>query len=755
MIASTLRNHARLALGSLSLLCACHTGNVTPSADAGAAAALNANEQLVLDLGAMPANCTRVSGWPILDFRGATRERVHVDGLPVAARDILELQGAESVRVRGTELRTAWHMLPDDLLPPVPAPRTLDLRLGKGVSRGVNVALNGRSLGRVVFGKAPPTTVSLPIAAGTLVAGRNELVLRATSKIKTEEISFSVDDVRVRNGQLATSITEDGSGQHAVGGKALHGLSLRPGEAIRCYVVAFEESRLHLSLGMQGRGNGRLEVWSTSDRAAPELLKSIEARPEADGPQQMQVSLTGNGTAGGAPRALELRAVSNDTGVRLLLGNTRLTVAGPMPEAPPPEKRAQNAVVVVWGSLSKASLPIYGGHGPATPTLDDLSRGSIVMDHMRASSTYSQGAMGSMLTGRSPVHHQATDSRSVLNEKLTTLGEAARESGIRTAYFTANPTTTRLLGFGRGWDLVEEVLPGSSIPASRVFERAATFVRTHADERWLVVIHARGGHPPWDADALELAALPPREYSGGIDPRSAGEWLEQVRRGRRPNRFTDADRARVSGLSDLSLSHHDAALGRLAEAVKATGKASQTSWMVVGDIAPNEALPLPFGEGEFPDEPQLDVPCVLSSVRSTHTEATHSPTAASSEDVASTVLAELGLPIPPSFGGVDLLGLKASELGSLLRVRVAMADGTSSLRLGDRVLQASKGTPGRLCDLGLEGSCITDVRATYPVSAATLEFAFAPWLSRTPAPRAHPVTIEASEAAARTAWGLP
>ncbi len=725
--------------------------------DAGAAASLPAEPtRVVLDIASLPTNCVRVATWPILDFRGSTRELARVDGAPVEPRDVVELQPTDSLRVRGQELRTSWHFLPDDLLPPAPDPKTLDIRLVKGVAKSVSVIVNGRALGRVLFGKGAASVSSLSLPTGALVPGRNEVVLRASGKLRRGEIAFGVDELRVREGASPLRTTEGGAASHAVAGQAVHGLSLRAGSRVRCYAAFPESATLRSTVGMQGVGEASLEIWSTSDRASPELLRRFDVAREGTASREIQLPLT-KSAVGNAPQAWELRAVSSAPQVRVVLGNTRVTAPDAMAKVAekPSNQHAKSAVLIVWGSLSKAGLGLYGNPKQATPALDALSARGTVFEHMRASSTYSQGAMGSMLTGRSPLIHRATDSRSVMSDELTTLGEAAREAGIRTGYFSANPTTTRLLGFGRGWDVVEEVLPGGAIPATRVFERAINFVQQHSGERWLVVIHARGGHPPWDADALELAALPPREYSGAIDPRSAGEWLEQVRRGRRPNRYTDADRARVGGLTELSLVHHDAYVARLSEAVQATGASAQTAWLIAGDVPPNETLPLPFGEGEFPDEPQLEVPLVLKSVRTPQLLGQRSTVPASSEDVASTVLGELGLRPPTSFGGIDLGLPSSTQQLTAPRVRVAMADGASALRLGDRVLQARGATPGRLCDLSLEPSCITDVRATYPVSAATLEFAFAPWLSRALTSPTHPVTIDATEAAARTVWGLP
>ena len=746
---------AFVAVATMCLLSCKPQAQIIVQKDASIApsAATHESERVVLDIAALPTACSRVATWPVLDFRRETRDISRVDGAPVAENDVVEVDPSDYVRVRGRELRAAWHFLPEDLLPPKPAPRVLDLRLIKFVARSVSVILNGRAVGRIVFGKQPPKTFSLTLPEGILVPGRNELVLRAGSKLKAGEVAFGADDVRLREGNAAVPGAEGAASSHAVAGFAVHGISLKPGSAVRCYATLPKRSTVRFSLGQQGPGDAAIELWAAEDRAPAELIARAAASKEGVPATEVSFALPDR-TEGPVPRSLELRAVSTAQQGRLVIGSARVMAED---TAPPikQEPAAKSVVVVVWGSLSKASLAMYGGRGPSTPVLDSLAARGVNVEHMRASSTYSQGAMGAVLTGQSPFRHRAKDGRSLLSESLPTLPEAVRQAGVRTAYFTGNPTTTRLLGFGRGWDVIEEALPGGPIPATRLYERAANFIRSHANERWLIVIHARGGHPPWDADAAELSAMPPKDYSGAIDPRSAGEWLEQIRRGHRPNRYTDADRTRVSALYDLSLTHHDAALGTLVDAVRETGNEARTAWLIVGDVPPNEGLPLPFGEGEFPDEPQLEVPMIVASVRRADLRGARTNWQAESEDVASLVVGELGLAAPRSFDGIDLLAATSSESRLSTRVRVATSDATSTIRVADRVLQAKGTTPGRLCDLGLEPTCVTDVRVTYPVSAATLEFLAAPWLTLAKDAATHPVTIEASEAAARAAWGLP
>ena len=127
--------------------------------------------------------------------------------------------------------------------------------------------------------------------------------------------------------------------------------------------------------------------------------------------------------------------------------------------------------------------------------------------------------------------------------------------------FTANPTTGAAFGFDRGWDTFVAHDPLENVPATVVFDEAAQWIDAHKAGRFLLVVHARGGHPPWDASPADLKSMPPDGYLGVIEPRRAAEALAKVRK--HPGRFKDDDRTRAWALFDHAIDEHDQALGRL------------------------------------------------------------------------------------------------------------------------------------------------------------------------------------------------
>ena len=122
-------------------------------------------------------------------------------------------------------------------------------------------------------------------------------------------------------------------------------------------------------------------------------------------------------------------------------------------------------------------------------------------------------------------------------------------------------------GFARGWETFVAHSPIEEGPATTVFEDVERWLDGHKDNRFLVVVHARGGHPPWDTTPDEKD-LPPVGYTGSLDAKHAGEMLAKVRKQPSSKLFTDADRERAFALHAKRCSAHDAALGRLVAHVR-------------------------------------------------------------------------------------------------------------------------------------------------------------------------------------------
>lgn len=334
-----------------------------------------------------------------------------------------------------------------------------------------------------------------------------------------------------------------------------------------------------------------------------------------------------------------------------------------------------------------------GGPHPALELTAVASSGTTFLAN-RASSSLANAVIASMLTGLPPRVLALDNPDARLPDGPTTVEEACRQGGVATAMFTANPTTGASFGFSRGWDDFEAIDPVASTPATQVFDDAATWIDAHKAAPFFVVVHARGGHPPWDATADDLKTMVPDGYLGIVEPRRAAEALAKVRK--HPARFKEDDRARAWALYDRAIDAHDAAFGRLMAALRTAGRQDDTAIFVTSDVAANEGPPVPFAEPDTLDEPLLETPLVVrwphaDSLAGRRVEAPTSPV-----DLGRTILGALGLPPPSAFQGVDLARRRGGRRASRAP---AARDPRRALLLALGVVRAHRSEAARDADV--------------------------------------------------------
>ena len=408
---------------------------------------------------------------------------------------------------------------------------------------------------------------------------------------------------------------------------------------------------------------------------------------------------------------------------------------------------------MVLGSIAAKSLSPYGGP-TVTTELAQLATGGTVFDAHRATTSFANGAVASMLTGLQPRAHGVSEPEASLGSSGVTIAEAARQAGVATAMFTANPTTSAPYGFGRGWETFTARSPLEEAPATAVFDDVEKWLEAHKADRFLVVVHARGGHPPWDVTSGEMKDLPPLGYTGSLDPRRAGEMLAKVRRNGASRLFSDADRERAFALHNKSVLAHDVALGKLVAHVKTIGREADTTWIVTGDVGIDAAAHAPFLEDDALDENALAVPLVIRGPGKPARAHVSSPTA--SVDLARTALEALGLEPPPQLLGDSLWSIARRGAQGPERPRVATTTTRFSARWSGFVLSGTRDREGKLCNLSLEPGCVSDVRTTHPLAAEILHALVFDELGAGPAGPAKVthVTPDAATGAALRAWGV-
>jgi hypothetical protein len=640
-----------------------------------------------------------------------------MSGAKLTAPDIetREHEGASwaSVRTRSLELSfVSSTELKSD------AGIVVEARVRGGNAKSISVYLNGKPVGSLALTKGE-TTVAIARAQSVVNKGANDLLLRFNGGPRTVRDQLAeIDWIRVGpndgDAPYAAPTRNDVVTSVSIGGASRRAVSLRAPGFARCSAFVASGSLLEGFLGVTG-GEADAEVRVLVDRAEPRVVGSFHLGGPTDPAGWRPVALPLGDV--GSIASVELVAKNSSKGARVAFADPR--VVAPREDAPAhtdETPKVRGVIVVALGSVSRRLLGLYGGANPM-PELTSLANGGAVFEAHRATSSFANGALGSMLTGLSPREHGASEADGALLPSVFTVAEAARQAGIVTAMFTANPTTTAPYGVARGWETFNPHLPGGEEAATAIFDDVGRWLDAHKDDRFFVVVHARGGHPPWDITSEELKDLPPAGYMGSLEPKHAGEALAKARKAG-GGRLTDPDRERAFALHGKALAAHDAALGTLVSRVRTIGREKDTMWIVTGDIGVDSAAHVPFIEDETLDEGTLAVPLVIRAPTAPPRE--RIATATSGVDVAPTILEALGLPPPAHLRGESLWSIASQKKPLADRPLIAATTTRFSARWGSFAVVGAREREVKVCNLTLDPECATDVRPSHPIAAEAL-----------------------------------
>ena len=711
---------------------------------------------MLVDFAALPSGCDIAHRGLFVDLGEPGNRTARVRGpKSVTSRyEAVEHERSTYARVTGTEI-TVPFLGPDEPWPKG-SPILIEPRLVGGGARSVTVLVNGRVGGRTALVRGQAKQITLTTSDIEVLPGRNELTLRFPPQAsKGNDVAAEVDWVHLGvpddQGPYAAPTRALASGAFKSDTELLRGFLLRAPGHVRCVTPVAKGARLRARVGALGEGQAEVRVVLTRDREPPSVLGTVQVATDSSTPDGTLVKATGvvpidvEIPEGATLASLRFEVASASKGVRIVLGEPRL-VASPHPLPPP--RAAQAVVLVVFGGVPNRYFTREGVSAHAE--LAALADNALILPNHRVASSLSGASLASMLTGS---HDHGVAGSCKLSPEAVSLPEALRDAGIRSALYTANPWSTQAHELNRGFASYEAVLPGDGQNGARVFDLAQEFVQHHAKDRFFVVVHARGGHPPWDIGREVLKELPPQNYPGGLDPRHAGELLAKARSIPPGVRFTDADRERMWAMHKVALEAEGQAFIRFHKTVtraveQATEGKGNVLWMLTGDVALDEAGAVPFGDGEALNEAALYPGLfVLGSGVAPSTN----PAATESTMLASTIIQAFGLPPPAGFQRTTLLA--AAERPEGAHVRYAELERRSIAELSRFAWAYSSGDPTRFCDLSMEAECLTDVRLAYPIASYAVASLAQTFTRERKIPRCVPADLDPTMQTALHTWG--
>ena len=634
----------------------------------------------------------------------------------------------------------------------------LSLRVRGGAARSVTAILGERRLGTLRLSADETRTLAFPVLKTALAAGRTTVTLIFSGRSRgSREALAEIDWIRVgppdeNLASYAAPTLRDLTTDAVLDGVPRRAIALRAPASIRCRVFATPNSEFRTDLGFWGDGRGALDVRVLSDGEAPALLAE---RRVTGGTGATWTPLTID-LKDHASRMvmIELRAVETSKGGRVLFGDPVITRTRESTHVP----AASTVVLFVSAGTDRRSVPPWGPTG-ALSTVGGLIREGVSFSHYRVPTTVPASVVATLITGEAPAVHSLEDPAARLPAAARTLAELLKEASGRAAMFTAAPTTSAAFGFDAGWDRFVQISPVQDIEATQPITAAARWLddelRAENTGRRLLVIHARGAHPPWDISREEAAQLPPEEYGGAIEPRRGGIALARLRTQRRgqKRKLDDADWVRLRALEHAALVKQDVALGQLVAVLKKKGIWDSTLFVFVGDVASGEPPETPHDPAGELDEDRLLVPLLVKfPMGKFAAKEVHTPV--STEDVAVTILRALEL--QSSAPGADLYAAADGVEPLVGRGLVAALGDRYTTRFGPWLLRGRQSKTPTLCRLDVAPACVNDVFSEKPIAGwaawqSTYDF-FASASTRRLAPR-EPASIDPDTGAALTVWG--
>jgi sulfatase-like protein len=257
-------------------------------------------------------------------------------------------------------------------------------------------------------------------------------------------------------------------------------------------------------------------------------------------------------------------------------------------------------VLITLDALRADVVGGLGGDPELTPHLDEFLRQADWVGRAIAPSSWGVPAMASLLTGLRPWQHQALIAgRAVLSPDLLTLAEALKAAGYKTAGYPTGHWYTTEFGYGQGFDVFQELGRGRDA-AERLsdLDGGREFVWVHLPEPQAPYVRRDWLLPRLGA----MAALPlPRR----IEPLQLESFFDPA------VLLAPGNRRRFWAMYRLNVAWADERLGRLLDALKASGQWERALVVVTSDYGEEFGERGQIGHGGNLGRQLLEVPLAI------------------------------------------------------------------------------------------------------------------------------------------------
>ncbi|MCZ7649927.1 MAG: sulfatase [Thermoanaerobaculia bacterium] len=329
----------------------------------------------------------------------------------------------------------------------------------------------------------------------------------------------------------------------------------------------------------------------------------------------------------------------------LLAALTLAAAACAPPRAPAPEV----LLLVSIDTLRADHLGCYGYARSTSPAIDAWAAGGTLFEDVTSPSPWTLPAHASMLTGYYPSRHGLKELDRQLPGGARTVAEMLAEAGWATAAVVNSQHLGPRFGLARGFaELVylEERMDQRE-PTRRLVDLAIEHLHRPRDRPLFLFLHTYDVHSDYRS-LPEHEAPFLRDYGGPVDG-STGQLIA-FRKGELS--LGPRDAARLVDLYDAGIRQADAEFARLLEGVERSGRAAETTVVLLSDHGEEFLDHGGVLHGRTHFQELLRVPLVIHGPGVPAGRRVGAPV--SLVDVAPTLLALAGVAPPAGLDGIDL-----------------------------------------------------------------------------------------------------
>jgi arylsulfatase A-like enzyme len=399
---------------------------------------------------------------------------------------------------------------------------------------------------------------------------------------------------------------------------------------------------LTFGIGLRWTGQGDAPGWyRLTVRADDRVLAERTLNPRALR-EWRDVSAPVEGGARRATIAFDLRFTDREGRALPVPPGLVLGVGEPVLHDLDAYGRSRGVLLVSIDTVRRDHVGAYGYARPTTPRFDALARAGLLFDDAVSTSSWTLPAHLSMLTGTGPGRHGGVDMRHGFNRSVPTVPALLRAAGFATRAVTSHLYVSGVYGVDDGFEHLDF---RQDRKATEVADRGMDVLDRVGDRPFFVFLHLYDPHwhydpPDWARRLFETA------YAGPV----TGNWQDFSRRDR--SSVSDADLAHLLALYDGEIRYADTEVGRVLDHLARRGLDRSTLVVITSDHGEEF---LDHGSWEHQKTLYEEVVRVPLAIRGPGLEPRREPAQVSVLDVAPTILAWAGLPMPPSVAGRSLL----------------------------------------------------------------------------------------------------